>query len=55
MFSQNTATKCFFYPNVLDRDSLFILRHDPRSKHIFENNNAIMPRKEDNAGDDNIE
>jgi hypothetical protein len=38
----------FFYPDVLDRDWWFILRHDLRSKHIFENNNVIMPSKEDN-------
>jgi hypothetical protein len=45
----------FFYPYVLDRDWRFVLRHNPRSKHIFENNNVIMPRKEDNEGDDNKE
>jgi hypothetical protein len=55
MFSQNTATKCFFYPDVLDKDWWFVLRHDPRSKHIFENNNVIMPSEEDNEGDDDIE
>jgi len=43
------------YSDVLDRDWCFILRHDPRSKHIFENNSVIMPSKEDNQGDDNRE
>jgi hypothetical protein len=32
-----------------------LLRHDPRSTHIFENNNVIMPSDEDNEGDDNKE
>jgi hypothetical protein len=36
-----------FYPYVLDRDSWFILRHDLRSKHLFENKNVIMPSEED--------
>ena len=41
-----------FYPYVLDRDWWFILRHDPGSKHIFENNSVIMPSElEDNEGD----
>ena len=44
-----------FYPNVLDRDWWFILGHDPRSKHIFENNSVIMLSEEDNKGDDNGE
>jgi hypothetical protein len=47
--------KVFFYLDVLDRDWWFVLIHDPRSKHIFENNNVIMPRKEDYEGDDNKE
>ena len=52
MFSPNIATRCFFYPDVLDRDWWFVLRHDPRSKHIFENNSVIMPIElEDNEGD----
>ena len=42
-----------FYPNVLDQEWWFVLRHDPRSKHLFENNNVIMPRNEDNQGDGN--
>ena len=42
----------FFYPDVLDRDWWFVLTHDPRSKHIFENNSVIMPCElEDNEGD----
>ena len=42
----------FFYPDVLDRDWWFVLTHDPRSKHIFEKNSAIMPCElEDNGGD----
>jgi hypothetical protein len=43
----------FFFPDVLDMDWWFVLRQ--RSKHIFENNNVIMPSKEDNQGDDNRE
>lgn len=47
----------FFYSYVLDRVWWFVLRHEPRSKHIFENNSVIMPSKlEDNEGDhENIE
>ena len=42
----------FFYPDVFDRDWWFVLRHDPRSKHIFENNIVVMPSElEDNQGD----
>ena len=42
----------FFYLDVLDRDWWFVLRHDPRSKHIFEKNSVIMPSElEDNEGD----
>jgi hypothetical protein len=52
MFSQNQV---FFYPDVLDRNSWFVLRHNPISKHIFENNNVIMLSEEDNEGDDNKE
>ena len=41
-----------FYPNMFDMDWWFVLRHDPRSKHIFENNSVIMPSElEDNEGD----
>jgi hypothetical protein len=43
----------FFYPNVLDMYSWFILRHDLRSKHIFEKNNVIMSSEEDNQGEGN--
>jgi hypothetical protein len=39
------------YPDVLDEDWWFILRHDPISKHLFENTNVTMPSKEDNQGD----
>ena len=50
------CNQVFFYPKVLDRDWWFVLTHDPRSKHIFENNNVIMPSsEEDNQGDDNGE
>ena len=46
------CNQVFFYPDVLDRDWWFVLRHDPRSKHIFENNSVIMPCElEDNEGD----
>jgi len=55
IFSPNTANQVFFYIHVLDRDRSFILRHDPRSKHIFENNNVTMPSEEDNHDDDNKE
>ena len=30
------CNQVFFYPYVLDRDWWFVLRRDPRSKHIFE-------------------
>jgi hypothetical protein len=53
MFSQNTETKCFFNPNVLERDWWFILRHNMRSKHVFENDIVIIPIEEDNQGDNN--
>ena len=47
------CNQVFFYPDVLDRDWWFVLTHDPRSKHIFENNRVIMPCElEDNEGDD---
>jgi hypothetical protein len=38
----------FFYPNALDGDWWFILRHDPISKHLCENNNVTMPSEEEN-------
>jgi len=31
----------FFYPDVLDKDWWFVLRHDPISKLVFDNNNVI--------------
>jgi hypothetical protein len=43
----------FFYLDVLDGDWWFILRHDMRSKHVFENNNVTMPSEEYNQGDGN--
>ena len=43
----------FFYPDVLGGDWWFILRHDPRSKHLFVKKNVTMPSEEDNQGDDN--
>jgi hypothetical protein len=43
----------FFYPYVLDGDWCFIIRDDPRYKHIFENNNGTIPSEEDNQGDGN--
>ena len=49
------CNQVFFNPDVLDRDWWFVLRHDPRSKHIFENNSVNMPSEEDNEGDDNRE
>lgn len=36
--------------DVLDNDWWFVLRHDPRSKHIFKNNSVIMPSEEDIQG-----
>ena len=44
-----------FYLDVLDTDWWFVLRHDPRSKHLFENNKVIMPGEGNNQGDDNGE
>ena len=43
----------FFYLDVLDRDWWSILRHNLRSKIIFENNNVIIPSEEDLLGDGN--
>ena len=31
------------------------MRHDPRYKQLFENNNVIIPSDEDNQGEDNEE
>jgi hypothetical protein len=47
------CNQVFFYLDVLDGDRWFILRDDPRSKHIFGNNNGTMPGEEDNQGDGN--
>ena len=40
------CNEVFFYPDVLDRDWWFILRHDSISKHIFDNNNVVIPNHE---------
>ena len=45
----------FFHSDVLDRDWWFILRHDTRYKHVYENNNSLIPIEEDNEGYDNQE
>ena len=46
------CNQLFFYLGVLDKGWWFVLRHDPKSKHIFENNSVIMPSEmEDNEGD----
>ena len=47
------GNQVFFYLDVLDQDWWFVLRHDPRSKHIFEKNNVLMSTDEDNQGDGN--
>jgi hypothetical protein len=54
MFFQNTTTKCF-YPDMLNQDWWFILRHDLRLKCMFEKNNFIMSSEEDNRHDGNEE
>jgi hypothetical protein len=52
-FSRNTQPSVF-YPNVLDKDWWFTVRHDTRSKYSFENNNIInMSSEKDNQGDGN--
>ena len=43
--------RVFFYPDVLDRDWWFILRHKARYKHVFENNNVSTPIEENIVGD----
>ena len=43
----------FFNPDVLDRDWCFVLRHDLRYKHLFDNNSVVMSNDEDNQGDGN--
>jgi hypothetical protein len=47
------CNQVIFYPDLLDGDWWFVMRHDPRSKHHFENTNVIITREEDNQGDDN--
>jgi hypothetical protein len=47
------CNQVFFYPNLLNEDWRFILRHDLRYKHIFENNIVTMTSEEDNPGDGN--
>ena len=50
------CNQVFFYPDVLERNWWFVLIHNPRSKHIFENNSVIMPSKlEDIEGDEKRE
>jgi hypothetical protein len=48
-----TLQPSVFYPNVLDGDWWFILRHDLISKHLFEKNDVTMSSEEDNHGDGN--
>ena len=36
---------------MLDRDWWFILRNEPKSKHVFEKNGVSMQIEEDNEGD----
>ena len=45
----------FFYLDELHKYWWFILRHEPRSKHVFEKNNTILQTDEDNEGDENKE
>ena len=45
----------FFHQDVLDRDWWFVLRHDPRSKYLFDNKSFVIPNDEDNHGDGNEE
>ena len=40
---------------MLDQDTWFVSKQEPRSKLIFENNNVIMHNEEDNEGDGNME
>jgi len=54
VFSKH-CNQVFYYPDVLVGDWWFILRHDPISKHVFENNNVTMLSKEDNQGDGNAD
>ena len=52
---QKHCNHVFFHPCVLDWDWWFALRHDPISKHLFDNNSVVMPNDEDNKGDGNEE
>jgi hypothetical protein len=52
VFSKH-CNKVFSYPDALDGDWWFLLRHDVRSKHVFEKNNVTMKNKKDNQGDGN--
>ena len=46
------CNQVFLYLVVLHRDWWFVLRHDPISKNMFDNNSVIMPCElEDNEGD----
>lgn len=42
------CNQVFFYLDVLYQDWWFVLRHDPRYKQLFYNNNVVMPNYEDN-------
>ena len=55
VFPKHCNQLVFFHFDVLDRDWWFVLRHDSRSKHIFENNSVVMRNDEDNQGDGNEE
>jgi hypothetical protein len=48
------CNKVSFYLDVLDGDWWYVLRHDLRSKYLFENNNVTIPSKGDNQGNDNF-
>ena len=47
------CNQVFFYPDVLHWVWWFVLRHDSISKHLFEKNNVVMSKDEDNQGDGN--
>ena len=49
------CSKGFFHQDMLDPDWWFVLRCDPRSKHLFDNNSVVIPNDEDNKGDGNEE
>ena len=52
---QNHCNHVFLYPYVSDRYCWFVLGHDPRSNHLFENNNVVMASDEDSQGNGNEE